>query len=1056
LLYFFFAGPLFAFTLAPEIVSIDTVWQKDAGPYVLSSNLTIENGASLTIEPGVAIAVSGNRAIFINGSLFIGTESSEKTIFDSTINLIEQYPEFWDFADDGNINLIVSGGRVSLINIEFLIPTYVQSRGGVINISNIQIPKGAFLLSEKSQTFISSSTLESMKNFMIGNGSELFINNSKITGSLSDSLFYVSSGSKLFFENSEIIPTFSNFVLLLDGSKLSATSTKISNMHSYGIQAQRNNQVFLYDVHMSDIFSPVRDSAFLMLVGSNAVINNSTFSNTASNVIELYTNGSVPSNFLMKNSVIRDFGRTGISAVRAIVSIQNSDIIRGGIGIENIFSSTTISYSNISQNSDFGILAYVTASSVSAENNFWGDASGPYNEATNISGTGNAVSSNVSFDPWLPTDLKNVCCSSVLFLPGLQASRLYRINGGKEKRLWEPTIGGLGVPELFMNSLGESIRSDIYTRDIIDEAVAPLIGPNIYKSFIKTMDSLRDSGVISDWKPVPYDWRFSLDDTLMKVDIVGEIERLAHDSKTGKVTLVAHSNGGLLAKALMIKLSSLVLDNLIDRLIFVAVPQTGTPQAIGALLHGYDQGIRFFLSIKTAVELGINMPSAYNLLPSESYFKSVIDPVIKIRESSESIASSTVLYNFLSKKGLNKLLINQAKITHENTDAWQPPLTVDLVQIAGWGLDTVSGIEYFQGKKYGKPVILYKPIIVIDGDNTVVVPSALALATSTQNIDRYWLNLKKYNSQAINRKHSDILEVDEVGEFITRLIKKEDALPEYFSTSTPLSEKNNKRLHFVLYSPTAEIHMYDDSGNHVGVSTTSPYIDEQIPDTYYREFGEVKYISTATSRGGYVLIKDMVDNSLNERGSFTLEVDEVYDNFVATSTVFIDIPTQNQNIFILNIPESISSITPMEVDENNDGAIDFYIAPGEIPIPEIITQSNKFMETTKETQMGHRRRTTIYEIQELIDDIKIKLPEFTNIGPTTTSTPITSTRSTTTSTSTGFTTPMLVITENNKLEMASVFYAGQTLDEFIRAIIAIIITILKKLHFWFFEILKSL
>jgi hypothetical protein len=30
---------------------------------------------------------------------------------------------------------------------------------------------------------------------------------------------------------------------------------------------------------------------------------------------------------------------------------------------------------------------------------------------------------------------------------------------------------------------------------------------------------------------------------------------------------------------------------LVDKVIFVAIPQLGTPQAVGALLHSYDQGI---------------------------------------------------------------------------------------------------------------------------------------------------------------------------------------------------------------------------------------------------------------------------------------------------------------------------------------------------------------------------------------------------------------------------------------------------------------------------------
>ena len=112
--------------------------------------------------------------------------------------------------------------------------------------------------------------------------------------------------------------------------------------------------------------------------------------------------------------------------------------------------------------------------------------------------------------------------------------------------------------------------------------------------------------------------------------VIQELKRLAKSSKTGKVTIVAHSNGGLVAKALMQKLGDAETAKLIDKVIFVAVPQVGTPQAIGALLHGYEQGlpkdwISVFLSESTARTLAQNMSSAYNLLPSANYFASIFD-----------------------------------------------------------------------------------------------------------------------------------------------------------------------------------------------------------------------------------------------------------------------------------------------------------------------------------------------------------------------------------------------------------------------------------------------
>ena len=60
-------------------------------------------------------------------------------------------------------------------------------------------------------------------------------------------------------------------------------------------------------------------------------------------------------------------------------------------------------------------------------------------------------------------------------------------------------------------------------------------------------------------------------------------------------------------------------------IIFVAVPQVGTPMAVGALLHGYEQGLPFnwfpaILNPATARAFASTSPMAYNLLPSAAYF----------------------------------------------------------------------------------------------------------------------------------------------------------------------------------------------------------------------------------------------------------------------------------------------------------------------------------------------------------------------------------------------------------------------------------------------------
>ena len=67
--------------------------------------------------------------------------------------------------------------------------------------------------------------------------------------------------------------------------------------------------------------------------------------------------------------------------------------------------------------------------------------------------------------------------SSVLFIPGLQASRLYEgtvlnCSLNCEDQLWEPNANS-DVEDLYLDESGNSIRSNIYTRDIILETNTP-------------------------------------------------------------------------------------------------------------------------------------------------------------------------------------------------------------------------------------------------------------------------------------------------------------------------------------------------------------------------------------------------------------------------------------------------------------------------------------------------------------------------------------------------------------------------------------------------------
>ncbi len=592
------------------------------------------------------------------------------------------------------------------------------------------------------------------------------------------------------------------------------------------------------------------------------------------------------------------------------------------------------------------------------------------------------------------------CYSNVLFLPGIESSRLYRpdYQGGTDQ-LWEPNAPS-DVEDLYLDENGESIRDDVYTEDVIDEANVLLMPrPNIYLSFLSDLKKWKDDeGLIADYAVAPYDWRLSMDDVLEKGNeladgriyysgtnggttspyIVTKLRSLAATSRTGKVTIIAHSNGGLVAKALIEKLGT-DADDLIDKVVLVAVPQLGTPQALGALLHGYDQGLPndrlpTFLDPATARAFASTSPMAYHLLPSGAYFRSggveTVTPMVTFEGGSSTdpfisryghaIGNYSELDSFLrgeegrpapsfedvvSPGVLRSGLLDYARNLHSVIDdSWTPPSSIRFVQIAGFGNETVSGIRYWTGieckssSAQGRcispsPKLEYTPEFVVDGDGTVITTSALAMSTSSENVTRWWVDLDKYNSSILSGslfrtdvKHAGILEIPELREYIRDYVISNNSQTisyEYVWTTAP-TVNNGKRLQFFLHSPLNLI-VEDNQGGIVSEATTT------ITGASFVRFGEVQSISIPASKLSKLRMVGIED------GTFSLEIRETNNGEIAASTTFIGVPSSMRTNVEMDFTDgTIAGASPLRIDYDGDGQIESSLTPvigGSVRLP---------------------------------------------------------------------------------------------------------------------------
>jgi len=106
-------------------------------------------------------------------------------------------------------------------------------------------------------------------------------------------------------------------------------------------------------------------------------------------------------------SGFQGYGWAGIYLSNSSLIISSNDIsgfFRGIYCTSN--SSADIALNSFGSNSiegnySYGLYSNGGLGTINAENNWWGDASGPYHTTLNPSGSGDAVSDYVDFDPWL-------------------------------------------------------------------------------------------------------------------------------------------------------------------------------------------------------------------------------------------------------------------------------------------------------------------------------------------------------------------------------------------------------------------------------------------------------------------------------------------------------------------------------------------------------------------------------------------------------------------------------------------------------------------------------
>ncbi|MFA6493528.1 MAG: NosD domain-containing protein [Candidatus Paceibacterota bacterium] len=558
--------------------------------------------------------------------------------------------------------------------------------------------------------------------------------------------------------------------------------------------------------------------------------------------------------------------------------------------------------------------------------------------------------------------------SNVAFIPGLEASRLFRPIVGGGAQLWLPGASAHATKLYLSSTTGESLDPSIYVSGVVKTAY----GVSIYQSFLDKIEEMKTSGDIERFETFPYDWRKYQPNAATQLvstgpngefySMIDRIKEMADSSPTGKVAIITHSNGGLVAKELADALKQQGKANDIEKIIMVAAPELGTPKAILEMLHGAEPFLLGIPNKETTRELAENMKSAYSLLPSREYFNRLgtpLRPLVEFSTTTQATLSFRNIYGndisdydnlrkFLrGENGIRKepdpSVVNEPNVLKENflsdaeelhlrQDNWTPPIGVEVVQIIGWGLDTPHGVLYTKARKQKTvcnadlsvctktDVIDPQPLkTTIEGDGTVQYVSAEAMGG-----EKYWVDMTQHNAwwqYNINRDHKNILEIGSLQTLLATLIKNQSTstFPEYITNVKPIPPTVDKRLRISAHSPVS-LHLYDSFGKHTGIipnpdlQSDFDFVEEQIPNSYYWRIGEGQYTGVGAEATTTIVLKG------KETGTFTLEIQEVVGGENAEKTFFQNIPTTASTTATVQVGENVISLLAVDLDGN--GTID--------------------------------------------------------------------------------------------------------------------------------------
>ncbi|HKZ93469.1 MAG TPA: right-handed parallel beta-helix repeat-containing protein [Candidatus Bathyarchaeia archaeon] len=397
-------------------ISQNTTWTVSGSPYIITSDILVEGGATLTIEPGVEIKFQGNYSLIVSGSLqALGTETSS-IVF--TSGKPQPTPGDW-----GTIKF--NGTQNERFQMRNAVVEYARYGITVQSLGTAEIESSKIAHCLISGVHVEGRNHVNIRDSLI----EINGNGVSSSGDIVSGLSIVDS----------VIQHNENGIRLEAWATRGATISDVAIIGNNVVHNGRGLYFFIwagfFDYDISRILNVVIsnntvaynfDGIYLYSGGPwfGSIYNASVLGNrVVFNQAGLYVYANfhhVSSEFdvLVSENVISENvgfgifisgGRSRPVEEGVKTKIAGNSISYNGYGV-NVTGDT---YNVAGMNDIYGNVYGMNVTDeavVNAEFNFWGDASGPYHPALNPGGKGNPVDGNgvdLDFTPFLLSAVAN-------------------------------------------------------------------------------------------------------------------------------------------------------------------------------------------------------------------------------------------------------------------------------------------------------------------------------------------------------------------------------------------------------------------------------------------------------------------------------------------------------------------------------------------------------------------------------------------------------------------------------------------------------------------------